>query len=243
MSAREIRLLRDISRFNFWGLFIICLPTLVRGLGFDIKKFNFRKDLHELKLEKEDSEEIEVNLDIHSDNIKRSGRKIFRELKYYYIENKFFINIILIILALILVIVFPVNRRIINGDFKEGETIKTELFNIKIIESYISERNKTNPNNCYLIIKFSIKANQENYTLKLNNFVLETADNDYMPSLKYYYYFEDIGRGYRNQKLSIADYEDYILIYNINREDREKDFKLNYTIDGRQIKLDPSIWD
>lgn len=52
MSAREIRLLRDISRFNFWGLFIICLPTLVRGLGFDIKKFNFRKDLHELKLEK-----------------------------------------------------------------------------------------------------------------------------------------------------------------------------------------------
>ena len=34
MSGRQIRLLRDISRFNFWGLFIICIPMLIRGLGF-----------------------------------------------------------------------------------------------------------------------------------------------------------------------------------------------------------------
>ena len=47
MAAREIRLLRDISRFNYWMLFIMCIPTLIRGLGFDINKFGIR----ELKLD------------------------------------------------------------------------------------------------------------------------------------------------------------------------------------------------
>ena len=55
ISAREIRLLRDISRFNFWGLLVITIPVAVRALGFDIKKFNFSKDIADLKLEKEDN--------------------------------------------------------------------------------------------------------------------------------------------------------------------------------------------
>ena len=48
VSARIIRLYRDIARSNFYVLFVMCIPTLIRGLGFDIKKFNFSKDLKEL---------------------------------------------------------------------------------------------------------------------------------------------------------------------------------------------------
>ena len=92
MTGREIRLLRDISRFNFLGLLILCIPIIIRGLGFDIKKFNFTKEIADLKLEKEDNEEVEVNIDLNSDSIKRSGRKLRRELKYYYVENKVIIT-------------------------------------------------------------------------------------------------------------------------------------------------------
>ena len=64
MTGRSVRLLRDISRFNFWLLFVMCIPLIVRGLGFDIRKFNFNKDLQELKLDekvKEIPNEIEDN--------------------------------------------------------------------------------------------------------------------------------------------------------------------------------------
>ena len=36
--------------------------VLVRGLGFDIKKFNFVKDLHELDIDVTDEEEVELTL-------------------------------------------------------------------------------------------------------------------------------------------------------------------------------------
>ena len=243
MSARNIRLLRDISRFNFWGMFIICLPVLVRGLGFDIKKFNFSKDLNELKLEKEDSEEVEINIGFESDNIKKVGRRVLGELKYYYAENKFFINIILIIITLILIISFPFNKFVMNRDLNEKETLGTNYFNIKVTDSFISEKNRISKDYCYFIIKFSIKGKTDKYELKLDNFVLETKENKYIPSLKYYYYFEDVGIGYREQELDTSDYEDYIFIYNIKKEDQEEEFKLNYIIDERKIKLNPTILD
>ena len=83
LPAKEIRLLRDISRVNYWMLLIITIPVLIRGLGFDIKKFNFNKDLKDLKLEAEDNEEVEVTTNISSDKILNTGRKQVRELKYY----------------------------------------------------------------------------------------------------------------------------------------------------------------
>ena len=92
LPAKEIRLLRDISRVNYWMLLIITIPVLIRGLGFDIKKFNFNKDLQDLKLEAGDNEEVEVTTNISSDKILNTGRKQVRELKYYYTEYKLFIN-------------------------------------------------------------------------------------------------------------------------------------------------------
>ena len=114
VSARIIRLYRDIARSNFYVLFVMCIPTLIRGLGFDIKKFNFSKDLKELNLSEEDSAEVEVSIDVSSNGLKRTGRRTLRELKYYYVENKFFINIILGTLILILVMVFPFNKYVVN---------------------------------------------------------------------------------------------------------------------------------
>ena len=48
---------------------------IIRGLGFDIKKFNFNKDVQELNLSQEDMEEVEVNVGIDTTNILRGVRK------------------------------------------------------------------------------------------------------------------------------------------------------------------------
>lgn len=240
-SARTIRLFRDISRFNFWILFISCIPVLIRGLGFDVKKFNFNRDLNDLKLDKEDNEEVEVNIELSSDTIKRNGRKIFRELKYYYFENKFIINIILSIVSIIIILLFPFNKFVINRNLNEGELLGTSNFNIKVNDSYISERNRISKDNCYIILKIEIKGKLNKYRLDLDKFVLEGKNNKYVPSLKYYYYFSDLGIGYKNNILDVEEYKEYLLIYNIKNLDKESNFKLNYLESNRMIKLSPEI--
>ena len=241
MSGKEIRLLRDIGRFNFWGLFIISIPILVRGLGFDIKKFNFTKDIADLKLEEKDREEVEVNVDLSANNIQRTGRKISRELKYYYIENKLFINIILGIVAIILIIMFPFNKFVINRNLNEKETLNTSYFNLQVQDSYISERKRISKNNSYVILKINIKGKTSKYSLKLDEFVLKGNNNEYIPSLKYYNYFTDLGVGYNKEVLDTNEYKEYLLIYNIKNEDKDSNFTLIYLGNNRKIKLNPEL--
>lgn len=243
MSGKSIRLLRDISRINFWGLCIISIPILIRGLGFDIKKFNFTKDIADLKLEEKDSEEVEVNVDISTNTIKRTGRRLGRELKYYYIENKFIINIILSVVAVILIIMFPFNKFVLNRNLSEGEMLNTNYFSLKIKDSYISERRKISKNNSYIILKIDVKGRMANYSLNLDEFVLNGENNDYIPSLKYYNYFKDLGVGYNKEILDTKEYKEYLLIYNIKNEDKDLKFNLNYIGDNRIIKLNPEKLD
>ncbi len=198
ISAREIRLLRDISRFNFWGLLVITIPVAIRALGFDIKKFNFSKDIADLKLEKEDNEEVEVNVELNSESIKRGGRKLKRELKYYYVENKLFIN--------------------------------NTIPHIILINNLFS-----------LILKVDLKANINNYILSLDNLVLEGKNNTYIPSLKYYNYFRDLGVGYYQEKIDTTNYKEYLLIYNINNEDKDNKLTLKYLENNRRINLKPVV--
>ncbi len=241
VSARIIRLYRDIARSNFYVLFVMCIPTLIRGLGFDIKKFNFGKDLKELNLSEEDSAEVEVSIDVSSNGLKRTGRRTLRELKYYYVENKFFINIILGTLILILIMLFPFNKYVVNRDLKEGEVLGTSAFNIKVTDSYLTDRKRISKDNSYVILKVSVIGKVNKYSLDLDHFVLEGKNNKYVPSQKFYLYFNDIGMGYRNNILDTTSYKDYILVFNINNIDKDSNFIFRYVDNDKGIKLSPKV--
>lgn len=239
VSARVIRLYRDISRTNFYILFIMCIPTLIRGLGFDIKKFNFTKDLKDLNLNEEDSAEVEVSIDVSSNGLKRTGRRTLRELKYYYAENKVIINIILSIIIVILILIFPFNKYVVNRDLQEGEILGTTNFNIKVNNSYLTDRKRITKDNSYIILKISVIGKVNKYSLDLDHFVLEGKNNKYVPSQKFYLYFNDIGIGYKNNILDTNNYKDYILVYNINNIDKDSNLIFRYIDNNRAIKLSP----
>lgn len=241
VSARIIRLYRDIARANFYVLFLTCIPVLIRGLGFDIKKFNFTKDLKELNLSEEDSAEVEVSIDVSTNGLKRTGRKTIRELKYYYAENKIFINIILGILIFVLILLFPFNKYVVNRSLNEGEVLGSSAFNIKVNSSYLTDRKRITTNNSYMILKISVIGKVSKYSLDLDEFVLEGKNNKYIPSQKYYLYFNDIGVGYKNNILDTSNYSDYIFVYNINNVDKDSDFVLRYIGNDRTIKLSPEV--
>ena len=58
LSNRTIALLRDLSMILYYADFIFIIVSFIRGFGFDIKKFNFDKDLQVLDITEKDREEI-----------------------------------------------------------------------------------------------------------------------------------------------------------------------------------------
>ena len=117
--------------------------------------------------------------------------------------------------------------------------MQTQKFNIRVEDSYISERKRTSKNNSYVIVKISAIGKEKKFNLDLDEFVLKGKKNNYVPSMKYYYYFTDIGRGYRNNILSTDGYTQYILVYNIKNDDIKKRFVINYIWNNRKIKITP----
>src|SRR5699024_6072778 len=94
VSARIARAMSDVINIAFIAQIIASLMTFVRATGFDIKKFNFVKDLQELDIAVEDNEEFEVDVEVDTDRLKRDLKRRWRHMKYVYVENKLLINII-----------------------------------------------------------------------------------------------------------------------------------------------------
>lgn len=51
--------------------------------------------------------------------------------------------------------------------------LSTRYFNFKVIDSYVSDRNRISRDNAYVIVKFSTKGKISKYNFKLDNFVLK----------------------------------------------------------------------
>ena len=96
MPISKIKIGRDLSLINIIIEGVLFILFLVRGLGINIKKFDFSSDLLKLDISEDDKEEIEVSINIDSDVRKRNRKSNIRNLKYIYLESKGFYNIIFI---------------------------------------------------------------------------------------------------------------------------------------------------
>ena len=104
ISTKSTRAYRDIYQIFLIPNFYFIIWNLIRSIGFDIKKFNFSKDLEELEIKSEDNEEFEFVLGNDSYKIKRNIRRRLREFTYYFKENKVIISIIIGSISLISII-------------------------------------------------------------------------------------------------------------------------------------------
>ena len=59
LDVRTVRAYRDIIAILYFPQYIFVVFSIVRAIGFDIKKFDFKKDLEELDIAEEDQEEID----------------------------------------------------------------------------------------------------------------------------------------------------------------------------------------
>ena len=219
LDTKTLLLYRDFLRILIVFQYISLAFLLVRGLGFDIKKFNFVRDLQELGGDEKDSEEIELTLG-GTEVTQRKVHRGIRELKYYYLENKVFIHIILIVLVVIGVSFFSVKKEIIDKDYQGNSVGDME--------------------HSFVAVLLSLHSKGGSQVFNSANLILKTKSNSYSPSVRYGDYFKDMGVVYQGQSFGGSD--TYLFLYSVLNEELHQAMQLTYA-SMRTVNLKPIFFE
>lgn len=219
IEVKTLKLIQDLVLMTIMVQTIACIMTAIRATGFNIKKFDFAKDLEELDIEEKDSEEFEVNFEFETDRYLRKFNKIIRYIKYIYIENKYLFSIIVSLLIGIVCIIIYLNQTIYNKVYKENETLKTLDFYFNIVESYVTDKdykgNVIDKDYSFVISKIRVRTlGSKNKTLPTARIALNVNEHNIYPSTDYKNEFSDLGNYYNNEEVSNS-FSEYLLVYKI----------------------------
>ena len=229
IEQKTLRLYRDISLMGLIFQYIIIVIMLIRGLGFDIKKFNFSKDIQELNIDLTDNEEVELVMGFDTNKTKFKIRRFFREFRYFIRENILFTGLSLIVIVIILWIIVA-NYTSKNKVYKENEYFGVD-FNMLVNGSYLTKEDSSSKklsvgNSSLLVVKFKISSNHSD-VLNPDNFILSIYGKTYSPNNKYCSSLKDIGKCYNKIKLTEQEKE-YIFVYLVDDNVLNKKIYLKY---------------
>lgn len=255
--ASTIRLFRDFSRILYYPQFLFIAYTLFRGVGFDIKSFNFIKDLEELELDDNDDEEVEISFGKNSYKYKRSFRKTIRELKYYILENKFVFLCILGVIIIILGSTLYMNIEVYNKKYGLNQAFSSNGLIISVNDSKLTnlsyDGTTISNDNYYLAIKVAIaNRTKQSKDLDITNFRLYLGNHYIYPILDKSNKFLDYGSCYFGGTILPETSSEYIIVFEIPQKYYRKSYTLRvldsiiYNIGEihpkyRLINLNPSI--
>ncbi len=232
VDIRVTRAIRDLLMGTFFLQSFSAVITFIRSSGFDIKKFNFGKDIDALKVKETDREEFEIDIALDSDSLIRKYKRKIRHLKYAYLENKYLINLIMFILALTTIFILFLNTYVLNKVYQQNEYFNTTDLSIKINNSHITTKDYKNivinNNKTMVIIKIELR---NNYAIKVRLDSLKAQlliDNKvFKPTNKYDKQMIDLGKSYNNNYLP-SGISTYILVYEITNDLATKNMEFSY---------------
>ena len=243
-----IRAIRDLLLISSVLQYPAIIVFLIRSIGIDLKKFNFKMDEEYLDLNSEDREELEINIDFDKDSIKRTIKKFARYARYSYTEHKLIVNTILITISVIALynsyrFVFVTNKA-----YKEGDSLGSNGYTITVHDSYYSDKDYKgrviSEKSAFVVVNLTIKNNAESREVDLQKFHIMNGVNDYTTTAKTYEEeFQDYGKAYESIELKRDEIVNMIMIFKVSKELSKKRFVLYYqefngdTPHLRKIKL------
>ncbi len=222
-------LYRDISIIISLPQYLILILSFIRGIGFNLKKFNFSKDLEEMEIDIKDNEEFEFVVGRKSYKVKRNLRRTLREINYYIKENKFVFGIIIFIIITLIGTIYYLNHNVYNKVYNEKETFKNSIFSVQVNESYITNMDYHGKiyDDYYLILKINIKNNSAvGQTLKLDDYRLIADNKSFYPIKTMNEKFVDLGYPYNNEIINPNSSNEKLIIYQIPKDSLAKNYTL-----------------
>lgn len=246
---------RDLSLIFTYIQYVIIVVFFFRGIGFNIRKFNFSKDLEEMQIDAKDNEEFEFVLGNNGYKYKRSFRKSLREIGYYIKENKFIFTMFCLCIVSLFALIYYLNHNIYNKVYKENEAFNNSIFSVKVLNSYITDTdyNGQKYNSNYMILNLDITNNSSsNNALNVEDYRIIIDDNTYYPTSKMNDSFVDLGSPYIKDEIGPNKSVQKLVIYKIPKKVKNKNYflrvinKLNFRESSIMakyfnVKLNPII--
>lgn len=246
----DIKLSKAIRDFSLIALvlqIISTVLTVVRATGFDIKQFDFATDLQKLDISDKDSEEIEVAVSFDKDEAKRNLKYRIRNIKYVYVEHKFLINMVALIVISVISIVTYLKISAYTERYSTGKTFSVSNVTMNVQESYILQTDPkgnalldTEGNDAGVIV--AIRAQLKGYGIKeefnTGLVTLKIGDLSYSQNPDYASELYDLGTPYINQYLT-EEFKTYIFTFEVSEKQARKNMKLkindNYSFVGGEV--------
>ena len=244
ISPLNLLIYSDTALITFLVQSTFLVVPILRGIGFDVKKFNFKKDIADLQIENIDNEEVELNINIDKNKIKRNLNRIGRNSSYIFLKNKIIIYRILLILLIISLGYFIINVFITNKTYKEKTIIQLDKYSLKVNKSYLTLYNYNNKvistKYKYVVVNFTPINKINNNTFDLDKIDLKIGDKYYYPETNIYTDFKDLGYGYNGQTLGTKNNLDYIMVFKLPLEQKTNRVILRY-INSTKFKNNEQI--
>lgn len=231
-STSSMRAFRDtlfISQLIQFGIFLL---YIVRIFGIDLNKFNFKSDQEFIELDQSDKEELEININIDKDAIKRTYKRLLRNLNYIYQEHKLLCRVIILIFLLI------VGKNTYSyikthGTVYEGSNFVTNGYSIKINNSYYSDKayngKQISSKSAFVVIDMTIKNLLDDRKVNLNRFHIMNGINNYTTTDKTFETeFKDLGKAYSTLELKKDREQQLIIIFKVDKKLPKNRFVLYY---------------
>lgn len=231
LGIETVRAIRDISVIvslpQIVFLFIICGRTL----GFNLKQFDFKKDLEEMQIDTKDYEEVEVEFGKNNYKTARFLRKTLRLTKYFMLENKFIVTVLASIIVLATSLAIFVNIKIYNVSYNENVEILANNVYYTVMSSYVTDKdindNVITKDKKYVLIK--IKANNKtttNYNLYRETFRLELNNTMLIPTFGLDNKFIDVGKTYSPFEIKSGETKEFIIVFELDNSVNQSEFIL-----------------
>lgn len=244
LDVKTLKLIQDFILTTLIFQITTILITIVRATGFNIKSFNFEEDLEKLEIDEADNEEFEVNIDVDTDKLLRKIKKKIRYMRYIYIENMLFINILAIIFVSCFSLFIYFNTDVYSKTYSKNESFKTVRFILGTNESYktkyLNDSTKLDDGYQLIVVRINVKRiYSKKIGLETGRFVLFANEEPYYHTTKYKDYLKDIGETYINNTISSDQFDHYILVFKVNENDMNNKMILKYTdFINDDIKID-----
>lgn len=232
IEVSTMKVYRDISLLVIFPLFYFVISYFLVVIGFSIKKFNFSKDLLELKQDEKDNEEVEIVFDKNTYKYKRKIRKTLRELKYYILENKLILYVILGILILSgLISLFSINL-FASDKVKLKEKFSMSGYTVSVNKLYETEYSLNNrivkSDSKFIIADVNIINNRDANSFDFKKIRLLYGKDYVYPNDYFNKYFYDIGKPYSNTVLKTGENYNYIFIFKVPKQYKSKKYTLKF---------------
>ncbi len=232
LSIDQVILVKDVANILKLPGYVCVAFCFIRGIGFNIKQFNFSKDIAELNIAESDSAEFEVLIGQNNYIYMRAIRRTLREIKYYFLENKFAFTCVGAGLAAVFIGFGVYYYNEFMKRLSESEVTSVNGISYIVNNSYMTEYdyngNKVRDGYKYIVVNMNFhNSTDQGKKLNLDLITLKNGRLIYYPTLTKNSKFYDFGTPYNeNQEIPSYDELEATLTFEIPKSVNTKNFTL-----------------